>query len=196
MKKFACLITAVILLFGGWIGLQYYSSQTQFDEKISSRDLKSAKNILEDWEKTKSYWLLKNIPYIRQNIAFEKGWIAAELGAYEEAIKELRKAASIPSTLRPQATYNAATLALMEGRESIERSAEDYIKVLGENPDDFQAKVNLERIRILQKQIKQQAQQQGIEEKDGKGNKKKMKKYQPGDKEGQGSETPNEGVRY
>ncbi len=196
MKKFLCLITAIILLSGGWLGYHYYSFQIQFDEKISSRDLKSAKNLLEDWEKTRYYWLLKNISYVKQNIAFEKGWIAAELGAYEEAIKELRKAASIPSALKPQAIYNAATLALMGGQESIERLAEDYIKILGENPDNFQAKVNLEIIRILQNQAKQQAQQQGSGgEKDGK-DKKKMKKYQPSDKEGQDSETKSEGVRY
>ena len=195
MKKFICLIAAIVLLSGGLLGYSYYSFQIKIDEKISSRDLKSAKNLLENWEKTRSHWLLKNIPYVKQNIAFEKGWLLAQFGAYEEAIKELRKAASVPSALRPQAIYNAATLALVGGRESIERLAEDYIKVLGENPDDFQAKVNLEIIRILQNQAKQQTQQQGPGEGDGK-NKKKMKKYQPGDKESQGSETGNEGVRY
>jgi len=114
---------------------------------------------------------------------------------YEEAIKELRKAAGGPSKLRPQAIYNAATLSLASEKETLERLAEDYIKVLGDNPDDFQAKVNLEIIRILQKQAKQQAQQQGPGDNDGK-NKKKMKKYRPGDQEGQGSETGNEGMRY
>ncbi len=139
---------------------------------------------------------MKNIPYIKQNIAFEKGWLLAQFGAHEEAIKEFRKAASVSSSMKSQIIYNAATLALIGGRNSIERLAEDYIKVLGENSDDFQAKVNLEIIRILQQQAKQQAQQQ---QKPGDGDdkgKKKMKKYQPGDKEGQGSEAPNEGVRY
>mgnify|MGYP001584500030 CR=1 FL=1 len=195
MKKIICLIAAIILLSGGFLGRSYYSFQTQFDEKISSRDLKSAKNLLEAWEKTRSCWLLKNIPCIKQNIAFEKGWIAAELGAYEEATKELRKAASIPSALRPQAIYNAATLALVLEKESHERLAEDYIRALEEKPDDFQVKVNLEIVRMLQKRAKQQAQQQGPGEGDGK-DKKKMKKYRPGDKENQGSETGNEGVRY
>ncbi len=196
MKKIICLIAAIILLSGGFLGYSYYSFQAQFDEKISSRDLKSAKNLLEDWEKTRSHWLLKNIPYVKQNIAFEKGWLLAQFGAYEEAIKELRKAANVPSALRPRAIYNAATLALMGGQESIERLAEDYIKVLGENPDDFQAKVNLEIIRILQNQAKQQMQQQGPGDNGKDKDKKKMKKYQPGDKESQGSETKNEGVRY
>jgi len=195
MKKFICLITAVILLSGGFLGYSYYSLEARFDEKVSSRDLKSAKNLLENWEKTRSGWLLKNIPYVRQNIAFEKGWLLAQFGAYEEAIKELRKAAGGPSKLRPQAIYNAATLSLASEKETLERLAEDYIKVLGDNPDDFQAKVNLEIIRILQKQAKQQAQQQGPGDNDGK-NKKKMKKYRPGDQEGQGSETGNEGMRY
>ncbi len=196
MKSIICLIAAIILLSGGLLGYSYYSFQIKIDEKISSRDLKSVKNLLETWEKTRYHWLLKNIPYVRQNIAFEKGWLSAQFGASEEAIKELRKAANIPSALRSQAIYNAATLALMEGRESIERLAEDYIKVLMENPDDFQAKINLEIVRMLQKQAKQQMQQQGDgDDKDSKA-KKKMKKYQPGDKENQGSETKNEGVRY
>ncbi len=195
MRKFICLIAAAILLSGGWLGSSYYSFQGKIEEKILSKDLKSAQNLLEDWEKKPSHWFLKNIPYIKQNISFEKGWLLSQLGAHEEAIKELRRAADISSMLRSRAIYNAATLALAGGRDSIERLAEDYIKVLGENPDDFQTKVNLEIIRILQNQAKQQMQQQGQGENEGK-DKRRMKKYQPGDKENQGSESNNEGVRY
>ncbi len=196
MKKIICLIAAIILLSGGWLGYSYQKFQIEFADKISAQDLKSAadslnllENSLNPWEKTKAGWILNSIPRVKKDIAFKKGWLLSRLGDSEGAIKEFRKAGG------SEAIYNAATLALAGGRESLERLAEDYIKVLGENPDDFQAKVNLEIIRILQNQAKQQMQQQSPGDGDSK-NKKKMKKYQPGDKENQGSQSEGEGIRY
>lgn len=194
--KIICLILSIGLLSGGWLGYSYYSLQTRFDEKISAKDWKSSENILEEYEKTTACWLAKNVPRIKQELAFEKSWLLAQRGAYEEAIKELRKAANISLPLKNDSIYNAATLALVEGRESLERLAEDYIKVLGKNPNDFQAKVNLEIIRILQQQAKMQM-PAGSRGENGQKQKAKIKKYRPGDQDRQGTPSSEEqGVRY
>jgi tetratricopeptide (TPR) repeat protein len=188
------LIFSVVLIFGGWLGYSYYAAQIKFDEKVSVRDLASAKNFLDDWEKTPAFWVLRNIPRIKQEAAFKKGWLLAQFGAYEEALKEFRKAANIPASLKERSLYNAATIALAGGKESLEQLAEDYVKVLVSDPDDFQAKVNLEIVRILQQQAQAQAgQKDGSGE--GKEKGKKLRKYQPGDKEGSGG-SDNQGIRY
>ncbi len=190
--RIICLVLAVVFLAGGWLNYSYQKFQIKFGDEISAHDLKSASDTLNYWEKTKAGWVLNNIPQVKKNIAFKKGWLLSRFGDSEGAIKEFRKASD------SEAIYNATTLALIEGRDSLERLAEDYIKALGENPNDFQVKVNLEIIRILQQQAKQQA-KEGAKNSDeeGKG-KKKIKKYRPGDQENQGrsSDPEDQGIRY
>ena len=194
VSKIILLVLAVVFLGGGWLGYSHYSFQIRFDDKISARDLAAAKNLLEDWEKTRAFWFLKNIPQAKQELAFEKGWLLSQFGAYEEAIKEFRKVGN-NFHLGSFAVYNAATLGLVGGRESMERLAEEYIRALVVKPDDFQTKVNLEIIRILQNQAKKGMPQQG-DGKEGKG-KDKMKQFQMKEKEGQGTESnPDQGTRY
>jgi tetratricopeptide (TPR) repeat protein len=196
MKKIIFLILSFVLLAGGWLGYSYYSFQIKFDEKISAQDWKSAKNLLDNWEGARTYWLLKNIPKIKQELVFEKGWLMSQWGDYEGALKEFRKAANISAPLMSQAIYNAATLALAGGRESLEKLAEDYIKVLSDNPDDFQAKVNLEIIRIYQKQAKMGMPPAPDEKGKKDKGKQKIKQFRPGEEENQGTESGDEGIRY
>ncbi len=194
VSKIIFLILAIIFLGGGWLGYSYYSFQVKLDDKISDGELSRAKNLLKDWEKTRAFWFLKNISQAKQEFAFEKGWLLSQFGAYEEAIKEFRKVGN-NFHLGSSAVYNAATLGLVGGRESLERLAEEYIRALVAKPDDFQTKVNLEIIRILQSQAKKGMPQPG-EGKEGK-DKSKMKQFQMKDKEGQGDESnPDQGVRY
>ena len=194
MKKIILLGLAIVFLAGGWLSYSYYSFQAKLDDKISAGELSRAKNLLEDWEKTRAFWFLKNIPQAKQELTFEKGWLLSQFGAYEEAIKEFRKVGN-NFHLGSSAVYNAATLGLLGGRESLERLADEYVRVLAAKPDDFQTKVNLEIIRILQNQAKKGMPQQG-DGKEGKG-KDKMKQFQMKEKEGQGNDaSPDQGVRY
>ncbi len=183
------IIAAIGLIAAGLFGTPYYSFEKNLAEKISAQDLNGAKSAVENWEKSKTYWLLKNIPSVKQKLAFEKGWIAAQTDNYEEAINEFKKANGHPS-LKLKAIYNAATLSLLRGRESWEKVAEEYIKVLTENSDDFQTKVNLEMIRRAQNQQKQQMSGQG----NGKSGQKKskIKQFQMKDKNGEGAESPKD----
>lgn len=178
MRKVALLITAVIFLIGGLLGYSYYSFQIKFNDKILFRDLSSAKNLLEDWENSFNGRILGNISSIKQNLILEKGWLLAQFGDKESAIKEFRK------INEPLAIYNAATLALIQGRDSLDRMADDYVKVLGKTPNDFQAKVNLEIVRILQQRAKKDGSQTSSGDEEGKKN-SKIKRYQPGDKDSQ-----------
>lgn len=187
--KIFLIIAAIGLIAVGLFGTPYYSFEKNLAEKISAQDLNGAKSAVENWEKSKAYWLLKNIPALKQNLAFEKGWIAAQIGDYEEAVKEFKKINSHPS-LKLKAAYNATTLSLLRGRESLEKLAEEYIKVLTEDSDDFQTKVNLEIIRILQNQQKQQMSGQG-QGKSGQ-KKSKIKQFQMKDKNGEGTESPKD----
>ncbi len=187
--KAFCLILSLLIISTGWLGYSYVVFRSNLDEKISAQEWNAAENAISEWAKTPSCWLLKNIPAIHQKISLEKGWLMAQRKDYENAIKEFKKAGAV---------YNATTVALVEGKESLERLSEDYISALKKNPDDFQAKVNLEIIRILQQQAKtqMQAQGEGQGDKDGK-KQKQMKKYQPGDGENKGtSSADDQGTRY
>lgn len=162
--KIGCLIISLLLIFGGWLGHSYFGFQKELNSKISAKEWNVAENILDEWEKTSGYWFLKNISCVRQGLSFQRGWLLAQRGDYEKAVKEFRSSS----------LYNAATLSLAEylmdkGRESLERLADDYIKVLGDSPNDFQAKVNLEIVRILQKQAKEKMAPSGQSQDEPKG---------------------------
>lgn len=199
--KIVCLSISLMLIFCGWLGYSYYTFQIKFDEKISWREWKSAENLLGEWEKTNTHWLLNNIPRLKQEAAFQKSWLLAQRGDYEGAIKEFRKAANISSFLKSDALYNATTLSLSNylaggGRESLGKLAEDYTKVLQPpNSEDFKTRVNLEIVRILQQEEKarmQPAPGQGEGEKKG-----GMKKFRPGEKDQQGNSSPeDQKIRY
>ncbi len=203
IRKIICLIFSLLLISAGWLGYSYSEFQKEFNDKISEENWSSAENAINTWEKNSASWLLKNIPYFKQKLSCEKGWLLAQNGAHEEAIKELKKATGISSHFKETAMYNAATMELNgylsgNSRESLEKIAEDYKNVLGENPGDFQAKVNLEIVCILQQQEKKKMQAQAGDDENSKKGKEKgtMKKFQPGDREGQGTSSGNQGIRY
>ena len=183
--KIGCLAISLLLIFAGCLGYSYSGFQIKLGKKISSEELSSAENILNAWEKTITFGLLKNIAYFKKEFAFQKGWLLSQRGDYAGAIKEFRLSC----------LYNATTLSLADslsgkGREGLEKLAGDYIKVLTVNPNDFQAKINLEIIRILQKQAKEQNVPASGQDK-GEG-KKKIKVIRPGDKDGRGLSSPED----
>jgi tetratricopeptide (TPR) repeat protein len=186
--KILFLIISLLLIFGGWLGYNYFSFQIKLNEKISAKEWSVAENILDEWRKTKSYWLLKNIPHLCQKLTFQKGWLLAQRGNYEEALKEFRKIDN------PDALYNATTLALVGGRESLKKLIEEYIKVLRKKPDDFQAKINLEILLQEQEQEKIQMSRPGQNENEKKT--REIKQFRP-KKESEGqSGSENQGIRY
>lgn len=196
--KIICLIAAAFFLTAGWLGWHYQNFQIKFDALISAKNFSAAQDALNDWEKSKANLLLSNFSRIKQELAFKKGWLAAQSGNTEEALKEFRKAASHASSLNAEAIYNAATLGLAGGRESLEKLAEDYILALKKNPNDFQTKVNLEIIRIIQNQQKQEMRSEE-QSAPGKKGKKKIRQLQMDDnknREGQESGESDQGVRY
>ncbi len=193
-SKVFLLVLSVCFLAGGWLGLSYTKFGMEFDKAVSAKDFVKAGSLVGVWEKTRAWQFLKNIPEAKQSVVFKQGWLQAQLGADEEAIREFRKAAG-QSLTGADAAYNAATISFSRlGHESLERLAKEYIGVLRIKPDDFQAKVNLEIIRILQNQAKMGMPSPGEGEKEQKG---KIKKYRPGDREAPGvSEPADSGIRY
>ncbi len=185
--KIFLMIIAVGLIAAGLFGGPYYSFQKELAEKLSTQDLSGAKSAVESWEKSKTYWLLKNIPVIKQNLAFEKGWIAAQIGDYEEAVKEFKKANEHPS-LKLKSIYNTATLSLLKGREDWGKVAGEYEKALAIDSDDFQTQVNLEMLKRAQEQQKQEA--SGQEQSKSGQEQKRIKQFQMKDKGKEGTESP------
>jgi len=188
--KISCLVISLFLFSAGCLAYSYVNFQVKFSKKILTGELGLAEDILGEWEKGITSRLLKSISRFERENAFQRGWLLSRRGDYTRAKKEFRLSS----------LYNAVTLSLEEflsgkGRESLEKLAEGYVKVLGDDPDDFRAKVNLEIVRLLQKQAKEQM----LSSERSGGEQKEIRKFRPGsgDEEGQGSSSPgDQELRY
>lgn len=192
--KAVCLLLSAALFAAGWVGYSYFSFQNKMEQSMAAKDLKTAGELLNGWTATPAGKIVKSIlPQIKQSMTMQKGWLLAQSGDFENAAKEFRKAAETVSPKTPDALFNAATIALAQGNEALERVADDLVKMLREAPNDFKGKVNLEIVKIKQNQAKQQ----GQSGKPGEGEKKqKIKKFRSGEKNEGPSEEQNEGLRY
>lgn len=89
-----------------------------------------------------------------------------QMGEYEEAVRAFRAAASdtgststdIPATVRQKALYNLGNTAYRQGR--LEEAVEHYREALELDPEDQDAKINLELVQRELEQRQQQSQPQ------------------------------------
>ena len=113
-----------------------------------------------------------------------------ELKSYDRSQRETQEALSPePSELRARAHYNMGNIFFQT--DALEDAFESYKKALRDNPDDMDAKVNLElTLRQLQAQQQQQAQQQAQEQGEGEPGEQDPNQQQPPDQQPQ----PGEGT--
>ena len=181
------LITATALATVGWLGYSYESFRINFGEHVLAGEIVVAEKIYLAWETGLAFKILEHVSFVRENGILSKAWLLVRTGDFAGAIREYSE---LPEA--SVALYNGATVSLVEGDKSVERLAEKYIKVLQKNPDDFQARVNLEIVRVAQEQSKQKSSSSLGK---GKEDKKEGKlRYRPGDNSGGGDD--RQGFRY
>ncbi len=150
---------------------------------VALNDLEKAKTGLSSWTSR----LVKDSRGLRD---YNEGVAQFLLGEYVKAKTCFEKAFSTPrSVLKVGTLYNQGNTLLTE--KDFISAAEKYIEALTINPDDFQAKINLEIIRLMQKQASEQ--QGEPQEGKGKGRPKDLKLLPWEEGEGEGEEeTPPE----
>jgi len=158
MKKKVSMI--VVPVFG--LALVIYGlslrNESLLQRKVKQNiEMKRYAEILKDLEKVKSGWSSGTSKLVKGSRAwrdYDEGVVFFRLGHYEKAkacFQEFSKTADPASKAR--AFYNQGNTLLTE--EDFLGAAEMYKKALAIEPDDFQAKTNLEMIRAMQEEAEQ-----------------------------------------
>jgi len=160
MKKRVPMILLLVFAFALVIyglGLRQTSVlQRRAEENI---EMKRYGEILEDMEGIGSGWSSWTSKFTKNSQAlrdYNEGVALFRLGDYERAKACFEKASKvIDPALKSRALYNYGNVLLKE--EDFAGAAEKYIAALAVEPDDFQAKINLESMIMMQQQIVQQS---------------------------------------
>ncbi len=150
--KISFLVIAIVLIACG----RGYWSQCRLAENIKkdvamgryNRALKSLEGVKNSALYGISKYLDREDPYV----AYNTGVVLMLMGDTKKAGGEFKQAAKTDNELiKENAIYNRANI-IATNMDFI-TAAEEYAKVLMLDPDDFEAKKNLERMRLGQKQL-------------------------------------------
>ncbi len=150
--KVLFLVTAIVLIACG----RGYWSQCRLAENVKkdvamgryNRALESLEGVRGSSLYRVSKYLDREDPYV----AYNTGVVLMLMGDTKKAGAEFKQAAKTDNDLiKENAIYNRANI-LATNMDFI-TAAEEYSKVLMIDPDDFEAKKNLERMRLGQKQL-------------------------------------------
>ncbi len=150
--KISFLVIAIVLIACG----RGYWSQCRLAENVKkdvemgryNKALKSLEGVKNSSLYRISKYLDREDPYV----AYNTGVVLMLMGDTKKAGSEFKQAAKTDNDLiKENAIYNRANI-LATNMDFI-TAAEEYSKVLRIDPDDFEAKKNLERMRLGQKQL-------------------------------------------
>lgn len=192
-KKILMIVLSVFTLVLVVYGLSLRSEYLLSKGVKQNIEMKRYDVALNDLEKAKTGWLAWSAKLVKDSRGlrdYNEGVAQFLLGEYAKAKTCFEKAFSTSrSVLKVGTFYNQGNTLLTE--KDFIGAAEKYKEALAINADDFQAKTNLEIIRLMQKQA---SEQQGEPQK-GKGNGRlkdlKLLPWEEGDGEGK-EETPPE----
>ncbi|GAX62867.1 hypothetical protein SCALIN_C45_0023 [Candidatus Scalindua japonica] len=150
--KISLLVMAIVLITCG----RGYLSQCRLAEDVK-KDVEmgrynKALDTLEEVRGSVLYRLSKYLDREDSYVAYNTGVVLMLMGDTKSAGVEFKQAARTDNeAIKENAIYNRANI-IATNMDFI-TAAEEYSKVLGIDPDDFEAKKNLERMRLGQKQL-------------------------------------------
>lgn len=150
--KISFLIIAIVLIACG----RGYWSQCRLAENVKKDVAMGRYNkAFQSLEGVKGSMLYRVSKYFDREdpyVAYNTGVVLMLMGDTKKARAEFKQAArSDNETIKENAIYNRANI-IATNMDFI-TAAEEYSKVLRIDPDDFEAKKNLERMRLGQKQL-------------------------------------------
>ncbi len=150
--KLSLLVIAIVLIACG----REYGSQRRLAENVKKDVVMGRYNTaLEKLEGVKGSVLYRVSKYFDKEdpyVAYNTGVVLMLMGDTKSAGAEFKQATrSDNEAIKENAIYNRANI-IATNMDFI-TAAEEYAKVLQIDPDDFEAKKNLERMRLGQKQL-------------------------------------------
>ncbi|UJS15921.1 MAG: hypothetical protein L3J17_08305 [Candidatus Jettenia sp.] len=149
--KLFLLIAACFLLFYGYAYYKEYHTLAQLDEKIKMGRYQDALVTIQQLEDSLTFGTLEKVKE-DPLISYNKGVIYTLMENKKKASAEYRKAMETKDpVLRARAIYNNANLIATD--MDFSTAAMQYAEVLKIDANDFQAKKNLERMRLGEQQF-------------------------------------------
>ncbi|TVM04010.1 MAG: hypothetical protein CV087_02120 [Candidatus Brocadia sp. WS118] len=152
------IVTVFLLIVAGFLVLYsygYYKKHTTvslIDEKIKMGKYKDALASVQKMEESSIIRIVSKLEKDDPTIAYTKGVVYALMENKKKASAEFRKAMETNDpVLKARAIYNTANLIATD--MDFSTAAMQYTEVLKIDPNDFQAKKNLERMRLGEQQF-------------------------------------------
>lgn len=152
LTKLFLLMFACGLMLYGYGYYKKYSTVTRLEEKIKMGRYKDALSAIQRLENSLLFRISGKIAKEEPVIAYNKGVLYALMENGKKAGAEYRKAMETRNpVLKARAIYNNANLIAAE--MDFSTAAMQYTEVLKIDANDFQAKKNLERMRLGEQQF-------------------------------------------
>ncbi len=152
LAKVVLLILACIFMGYGYGYYEKNNTITRLEDKIKMGRYKEALNSIQRLENSLTYRILSKIEKEDPLIAYNKGVLYSLMENRKKAAAEYRKAMETSDpVLKARAIYNNANLIATD--MDFSTAAMQYAEVLKIDANDFQAKKNLERMRLGEQQF-------------------------------------------
>ena len=152
LTKLFLLILACCLMFYGYGYYKKYNTIARLEEKIKMGRYQVALGAIQQLENSLTYRILSKIRKEDPVIAYNKGVLYTLMENRKKASAEYRKAMETNDpVLKARAIYNNANLIAAD--MDFSTAAMQYAEVLKIDANDFQAKKNLERMRLGEQQF-------------------------------------------
>ncbi|MBI4221508.1 MAG: hypothetical protein HY607_02335 [Planctomycetes bacterium] len=152
LTKLFLLILACCLMLYGYGYYKKYHTIARLEEKIKMGRYQDALGAIQQLENSLTYRILSKIRKEDPVIAYNKGVLYTLIENRKKASAEFRKAMETNDpVLKARAIYNNANL--IATNMDFSTAAMQYAEVLKIDANDFQAKKNLERMRLGEQQF-------------------------------------------
>ena len=152
LTKLFLLILACCLMLYGYGYYKKYNTIARLEEKIKMGRYQVALGAIQQLENSLTYRILSKIRKEDPVIAYNKGVLYTLIENRKKASAEFRKAMETNDpVLKARAIYNNANLIATD--MDFSTAAMQYAEVLKIDANDFQAKKNLERMRLGEQQF-------------------------------------------
>lgn len=150
--KLFLLALATFLILYGYVFYNKYHTVAQLNEKIKMGKYREALASIEELQDSTLFRIFGKFEKDNPPIAYNKGVLYSLMENKKKASAEYRKAMETNDpVLKARAIYNNANLIATD--LDFSTAAMQYAEVLKINADDFQAKKNLERMRLGEQQF-------------------------------------------
>ena len=152
LTKVFLLMLACCFVFYGYEYYKKYNTMARLEEKIKMGRYQDALSNIQQLENSLTFRILSKIAKEDPVIAYNKGVLYTLMENRKKASAEYRKAMETSDpVLKTRAIYNNANLIATD--MDFSTAAMQYAEVLKIDANDFQAKKNLERMRLGEQQF-------------------------------------------